>query len=58
MQLKPNILLWINKFKNANLSMASFKNLMKTYVSDLKHICTIKTMPERFTEWNAVFEQL
>ena len=50
--------IWINKFKNANLSMASFKNLMKTYVSDLKHICTIKTMPERFTEWNAVFEQL
>ena len=50
--------IWINKFKNAILSMASFKNLMKTYVSDLKFICKFKNMPERFSEWNDMFEQL
>ena len=47
--------IWINKFKNGQLTTDGFKNLFKTYLVDLKYIFDIKKETALITEWNTIF---
>ena len=45
---------WINKFKNCNLTMDGFKGFLKSYVVDLKYIFELKKEAPKLAEWNAI----
>ena len=50
--------IWKVKFKNATLTMDSFKSLLKVYLCDLKFMFEVKNMPDQFNEWITVFDAL
>ena len=50
--------IWAAKFKSKNLNLNGFKSLLKTYICDLKCIYEMKNTPERFNEWNTLYNIL
>ena len=50
--------IWKTKFKSVNLTMVGFKSLLKSYICDLKFIFELKNTPERFNEWNTIYNLL
>ena len=50
--------IWKVKFKNAILTMDSFKSLLKVYLCDLKFMFEVKNMPDQFNEWITVYNAL
>ena len=50
--------IWVTKFKTKKLNLNGFKSLLKTCISDLKYIYEMKNSPERFHEWNTLYNLL
>ena len=48
--------IWINKFKNGQLTINGFKNLFKTYAVDLKYIFDLKKEIIINSEWYIIFK--
>ena len=51
--------IWQTKFKNVNLTMVGFKNMLKSFVSDMILVFKIRNKPELLSdEWDTLLNLL
>ena len=51
--------IWQTKFKNVNLTMVGFKNMLKSYVSDMILVFKIRNKPDQLSEeWDTLLNLL
>ena len=50
--------IWLSKFRTPQLTLVGFRAHLKSYICDLKFMFQFKNVPEKFNEWNTIFDAL
>ena len=50
--------IWLTKFRTQVLTMVGFRAFLKSYICDLKFMFQFKNVPNKFNEWNTIYNAL